>query len=726
MLCAPLLLATFSLQDPAAALLADETWVLPHHGLTVREQRWLDPAAGTVRRLATLANGRVVDLEALRRAEFELDEVARARISPELLERIGEALPGARLEVVFWLARPDAPDFRNILIEAEAAGLAGEDARRLARDAAEAWHLPRNRAFAEDLAARGIEIVLVPGAWPVVYASVPAAAVIELAADPRVDQAYFSFPTWEPELTYAQGTMRTPVLWDSGLTAAGSPVKTMVNDPGHVATTNTDLPPIVKIYGNGGAASHATAVAGNIAFNHPTLKGAAYGLPQLYSADGSGDTQAPLAWNAAISAGVSFGNCSWWNGSKGSIVYLDRFFDYTLRNFGVMLFKSTGNQGTTSSPYTTTPGNGYNMICSGAFSDGNSNAWAGDVMASYSSYWDPVEGHEKPELASPGDGVDTAGFTGIYTGFSGTSSASPLTCGVATLMATRDNSLMTRPETVKAVLMVSAWHNIEGDDVLSEYDGAGAVHALAADGVVKRHSFVNGTLTAASFNNPLNAYDVQFPAGAGSETRVCALWFSNANSSYSTDVLDMDVDLVILDPAGNSVASSASTKNPFEILKFTPTTSGLHTARLVRQRFNGSSEPFCVAWSAKFDAAEASCAVAGLPQIGAVVTLQFEARYHPNQWYQARLSSRTLPSFVALGSGQILPLAQDGVYAWSGSLPGFSGTLDAAGTASTPVQVPSNASLVGRTFYLAIYVKANAGATAIETVSEALPITVLP
>ena len=33
-------------------------------------------------------------------------------------------------------------------------------------------------------------------------------------------------------------------------------------------------------------------------------------------------------------------------------------------------------------------------------------------------------------------------------------------------------------------------------------------------------------------------------------TRVVALWFSRAGSSYSTDVLDMDLDLTVLDPQG--------------------------------------------------------------------------------------------------------------------------------------------------------------------------------
>ena len=45
-------------------------------------------------------------------------------------------------------------------------------------------------------------------------------------------------------------------------------------------------------------------------------------------------------------------------------------------------------------------------------------------------------------------------------GFGGTSSASPLTCGVATLVATREPALRGQPEAVKAILMASALRDI--------------------------------------------------------------------------------------------------------------------------------------------------------------------------------------------------------------------------------------------------------------------------
>jgi hypothetical protein len=717
-----LLLIPFAQQEP----LLERRWEFPLLDRSVIETRWLDPQAGTILRRASDRQGRSVDLDALRRAEHAERSRRNGKLAPELLEELALLHADSPVEVVFWLQCSDAPDWRSLIEQARASGSDVEAARREARDLAADYFAARTAEFGQFCREQDWTVTQTLGAWPVVYVVLPAGEVPGAAQHPLVDEAYFCFQETFTEQEHAQRTMRTPLVWASGLTAAGSPVKTMVNDPDHVTKNNPYLPPVVWIYGSGGVGSHASACAGNIAMDDGSMRGAAYGLPQIYSADGTGDSGAPSSWNAAISNGIDFGNCSWWNGSKGQIVYLDRFFDYTIRNFGVMMFKSTGNQGNTSEPYTTTPGNGYNSTNSGSYNDGNDFSWGNDAMASYSSYWDPAEGHEKPELASPGDDVDTTGTSTYYTSFGGTSSASPLTCGVATLLASREPALRGRPEAVKAILMASAWHNVEGDDVLSEYDGVGGVHALAADRVARDGHYHTASLTAADFANPANAYEVTFLAAKGNEVRLCGLWFSTANSAYSTDVLNMDLDLVVLDPTGNVVASSANAANSFEILKFTPTKTGAHTARLVAQRFDGVSEPFALAWSSRYDTAEAIIEVSGTPQVGGAINLDFDARYRPDSWFQAHVSGASLPNITVLGDGYVLPMKSDSTYAISGGLPGMSGTLNSSGQAGTVLNIPANAALANRTFYLGMYTKSSAGDPTIRTISQVVPVTVLP
>ena len=56
----------------------------------------------------------------------------------------------------------------------------------------------------------------------------------------------------------------------------------------------------------------------------------------------------------------------------------------------------------------------------------------------------------------------------------------------------------------------------------------------------------------------------------------------------------------------------------------------------------------------------------------------------------------------------------------------MSGTLNNAGQAATVLNIPANASFANRTFYLAMYTKSSAGDPTIRTISQVVPVTVLP
>jgi hypothetical protein len=147
--------------------------------------------------------------------------------------------------------------------------------------------------------------------------------------------------------------------------------------------------------------------------------------------------------------------------------------------------------------------------------------------------------------------------------------------------------------------------------------------------------------TAASF--PANVYDRVIHLAKGDETRVIALWFSDPDSAYSTDVLKMDLDMTVLDPAGQVVASSISLFNPFELVQFIPALSGDFTVRLTRQRFLGSSEPYAIAWSTRQDAAVADVSFSGTPSSGAHLQTNFQSRYDKNVPYVGVASLYTNP-----------------------------------------------------------------------------------
>jgi hypothetical protein len=684
------------------AVLSRNVRQLPQLGLEVTDERQLDPASGRILRTTRDQFGNAVDLDALVSREIQLRNAANAKMSPELAEKVAARPAGELVHVVFWLATPESPDFPVLMRDWMAQGSTPAQARQMALALARQLFEPANLVFAERLAAAGIQVDLVGEFWPDVFATLPAGEVARWAQDPAVELAFYAFTEGGPELQYAQGTMRTFNVHDQGISGANGSTKVLVNDCGEVTTTNPLLPPVIK-KSTGSAQSHPSGVAGNICSNDAVNFGAARGLPQLYSADGCGsDAPAQAAWAWGLQQGIDVGNCSWWNGSKGSIVFLDRFFDYTIRNFSVMLFKSNGNQGTSGTPYATSPGNGYNMISSGAYTDGNTVNWSNDAMASYSSYWNPVEGHEKPEVATPGDNLTTTGVSGSQN-FNGTSSASPLSCGVSVLLTNQDPALLGSMPGLKAALMVGAWHNVEGAAVLSDKDGAGGVHAAASHALVRDGKLETGIFTAASF--PAGTYDKQVQLYAGDETRLIALWFSDPDAAYSTDPLKMDLDLAVLDPQNQVVASSASSLNPFELVQFTPAQNGLYTVRLTRQKFLGTSEPYAIAWSSRQDAAVADVTFTGSPTIGSVLQVNFRERYDPNVGFIGVASFGTLPSLIPLQGGWILPLELDRYarFTTSGAVPSFAGTLDATGRATGFLPLPNHPAFIGMTVYVSMF-----------------------
>jgi hypothetical protein len=721
------------LQRDSAALRPAVVHRLAHLGLEVTDVRTVDPTTGIVHQTARDQFGNAVDLSALLVAERRARYAATGKLSHELAPRVDALPPEAPIDVVFWLVEPEHPDFFELIQQHVSAGIAPQEARALVLGFAREVFAGPNQAFAQRLTTAGFDVKLVGEYWPNVFATMPAGSVREWAADPDVDVVYYNFSEGGPEQNNAQGTMRTFNVRDAGVTGASGPTKVLVNDCGEVTTTHSWLPPVIQ-GSTAAVASHPCGVAGNICMsNGSTLVAAAAGLPQLYSHDGCGsDLPAQTAWAWGLGQNIDLGNCSWWNGNKGSIVFLDRFFDYTIRNFNVMLFKSNGNQGTTGTPYATSPGNGYNMICSGSYGDANNVNWADDAMATYSSYWNPVEGHEKPEVATPGDGTTSTGTSGTSTqNFNGTSSASPLACGVATLVANTNPAILGNMTTLKAAMMVSAWHNVEGADVLSDKDGAGGVHATAAHAVVRDGQYIAGTFTNASF--PGGFVDFQVNLNQQDPTRIMALWFSDPDAAYSTDLLKMDLDMTVLDPQGQVVASSANAFNPFELLKLTPTTSGVYTIRLTRIRFDGTSEPYTIAWSSRLDEAVANVTFATTtPSLGSSLTTFFRSRYETNVPYVCLLSAKPIAGTFPIVLGRALPLARDRwTRAGQGDLlqafvSNYRGTLNAVGEATGTFFVPSNSAFLGWTFRAAMYTHEAGNPTAVRETSDAAAFTIVP
>jgi len=255
----------------------------------------------------------------------------------------------------------------------------------------------------------------------------------------------------------------------------------------------------------------------------------------------------------------------------------------------------------------------YNVITVGNFDSRKTVAWYPtftifgmtiplyDMMQECSSFVDPKSIHndrEKPEVAAPGTNISSthvAPFPSWVGGVgTGTSFASPMVTGLSALLIQRDGGLAAWPESLKAIVIASAHHNIEGDSRLSEKDGAGAIVADRADQIASRTLGDWGGVPY-SCASP-SVYDAATMAlVAGKKTRVAIVWDSNPNyASYETRP-GADLDLRVLAPGGAIADQAGSYDNTYEIVEFTPTTTGNYTLQI--SIFDCFYTPSFVGWA---------------------------------------------------------------------------------------------------------------------------------
>lgn len=422
---------------------------------------------------------------------------------------------------------------------------------------------------------------------PAVAVTLSKRMINELGKRSDVAKIFLTEVKSQPASEIAIPTDRTAVVWSRGIRGNGRRIAILEHN-----NINAAADACLDIYRTRAATAnsgHKSQVASVAACNDPVKRGMAYEAQIADSGHNSTQVDAinALIWatevdpNDASKGPAHVVNWSEFLETDTALHFTDRAIDYYVR---LRYFTGVVSAGNTSGNVVS-PGKGYNIITVGNVNDNNTASWSDDEMYVSSAYINPNTGLEKPEVAAPGTLINTVAGEGT-----GTSFATPQVAGLAALLMQRDSDLIASPSAVKAIIMASAVHNIEGNGRLSNFDGAGAIDAALADQIAQNEGSTSACNTPCWWSLGTNLspsaggyVERTFNAVRGERIRVAIAWLSKPEppTDTSPDTLLRNFDLSIIPPSG-TVSPSASPSNNFEILDFMAPGTGQYTIRVTR------------------------------------------------------------------------------------------------------------------------------------------------
>jgi hypothetical protein len=545
-----------------------------------------------------------VDLEALAAQETNLYSSQYGRLDVPLYDLLQTTTSSTPIDVVIWLHEPPSsqPSRPMLTTDPNAPKPTPADVDTLYDQV----RFQRS-SFVSQLTQPVLQRLLpygYPAAAddyaPAIYASLPPEVIGTVNTWPEVDLIYLA-PINDNQLHIAVPTINGNVVQGRGITGAGVRIA-QVEVGGRVAVANPNLVGVLQDNAFVCAANsgHSTGVAGILVSVNGVDRGVSPGA-SLRAAGSCGglSNQLTQVSTAAANWGARAFNLSWGADTGRVPGANDRFYDNMVLNLWRTVVVAAGNNGLTNGNVLS-PALAYNVIAVGNFDDRRTVAWADDVMNPTSSFRDPISwigDRQKPEVAAPGTDITSTTTVAPWIGVigSGTSFAAPMVTGGAALLIQRNGFFSVWPESVKALLMVTAVHNIEGATRLSDRDGAGGIVLDRADDVA---GGVTGGSSGQGYNcaAPVNTNIAVVRLAGGILTRVAIVWDNDPTYVNYVTRPSADLDLQVIDPNGFVAAQSLSWDNTYEIVEFTPPANGNYTLRVNKFRCNQTPKWLGWAW----------------------------------------------------------------------------------------------------------------------------------
>lgn len=575
-----------ALRQPTASDRVVQTF--PETGVTVTITKRLT-ASGQVVQQVHDQNGRSVDLAMVTAAENAARQAKHGRIDAALDAQLSTSLnANGRVPVAIWVNVPDVAVNRGLPSDQQL------------NQVEQAVSPVRNNVLGAARQAAGAGRAQAAKYGPVVFADLTPGQIRAIAKRQDVSMVYgqTQYSLDNDDAATAEGAHQ---VWQQGNLGFGSASRPVVHEPDgvsdyHPRLNNANHPvvfwcssvsptcPQGKQINTPAFGTHASQVAGVIASTDPLFRGVAPNAQMILSANTQdfSDQNLVRAFEWARGNGGNPTNMSWGSTCpNGSQNFMSRYVDWAVRNLSATFTISSGNTNgcAANDLQVSSPGNAWGAITVGAFNDFNSGLWAGDAMAGFSRWQNPTfqTGMEKPEVVAVGVGRRTTTDSGISAGSNGTSFAAPAVAGQVTQMLARQPVQAFWPETNKAAVLVSAYHDIEGGLANRSRDGVGAVVMNNSDDTYRLGRFFNTSGTSAAGSFPKN---FTISLTAGQIVRAAIAWDSRSAGGPGPNTLGADIDLrVIRNDTNAVVAQSLSVQNAWELVEFTAPVTGAYTIR---------------------------------------------------------------------------------------------------------------------------------------------------
>jgi hypothetical protein len=419
---------------------------------------------------------------------------------------------------------------------------------------------------------------------PVIHTKLDRNMIKQVQTWPEVERIVLENTRSSPALSISRQTIGANVVEARGI--SGATQVGQVEVEGEVAG-NPYLTGTTQNFTNvcNSPSLHSTEVAGIIESVHSVERGIAPSAGVWAGGSCTGDEQ---QLKDAVQAGISFGakalNCSFNVQPDNTITSeYDQFFDKMVWINRTSFVNSAGNAGCGGNNNVQSPAKAYNVTTAGGFYDNGTVDWSDDTIYECESYSGPSSAHgdrDKPDVLAPAKFIPTT-ITGppwVNTfpdlGPSGTSFAAPHITGEIALMIDRVRGLKFKPETIRAVIVTGAAHQIFPYD--RDKEGAGLISASWADDILTGTMGNWGEFPYSCGVTPNPVLVATLPnLQSGLRTRVAIAWSTWHKYADYTNTPSADLNLVVNDPSGNPANKfGQSFDNTYEWVEFVTAVPG--------------------------------------------------------------------------------------------------------------------------------------------------------